>query len=759
MTTTIDIKKLKHTVDTAPVDRLLGTTVPIGKLTNCPFHDDATPSFGPYILDGLPRWKCQGCGWEGDVIDFLVKKLGITTGEAIRQLSNKPPSPLLAAKKGQPGWETAPWEQWQDLTEQVYEQICAMRAGRGYMPLFETLLCFGFRQWKDRYGKILVGYPVAGWDMEHADCIKYFRPTAKTKPDYCFDGPYRKQNRLFGLGVMPPSGRSNVSASDETTRRAMQDFLRHPENFDYTPPVSFCRTQQTHDPTQWLNECIFLVEGQWDCMALWELGYRAYGLLSSGQTDIVPGILQGLNTAECVFLMADNDDAGKKCNQRLLPLLDKGCPYPHTIIVNYPEHIHDLCDMVEECALDGLDEALQQVIETAVRQRMAIPPSTEKPYIPGIDIRCVDDAEIKDTDWLWPYRIVANGLNVWNGPADVGKTTGLMDLVARATTGADWPDAKNENSACSVLLVADEDSIEEDLKPALLAAGADTKRVHYVAGFNNPDQDHTTRMLALDEDCEKLKEALRQYPDIKLVIFDPLTNYLGKLKKNSDQEIRSVLMKLRRLARETEIAVISVDHFNKDTKQTVAAYRQSGTQAFTAVPRLVWSFLPVEDEEDVGEPHDKEATYGKMLSAKGNKLPPDKRKGLLYKIVGQLVPGLGKPVGRFVWLGIANQSANQALAGRPPLKRKAAVNWIREYLADGPRSSDDFYQDARDAGFNTRAERGESDSTLQRACAEVCVESWQTPKGWMKGLRGSKQAWREEQAEAQKEQPSLVADF
>ncbi len=63
----------------------------MNKTTHCPFpeHKDDTPSFGPYMRDGLPRWKCLGCGWEGDAIDFVMKFDNVDRTEAMRRIEGK----------------------------------------------------------------------------------------------------------------------------------------------------------------------------------------------------------------------------------------------------------------------------------------------------------------------------------------------------------------------------------------------------------------------------------------------------------------------------------------------------------------------------------------------------------------------------------------------------------------------------------------------------------------------------------------------
>ena len=53
----------------------------------CPFHSEDTPSFTIFPgKDGVARYQCFGCGERGDVIDFVKKLKGVSTGEAIKIL-------------------------------------------------------------------------------------------------------------------------------------------------------------------------------------------------------------------------------------------------------------------------------------------------------------------------------------------------------------------------------------------------------------------------------------------------------------------------------------------------------------------------------------------------------------------------------------------------------------------------------------------------------------------------------------------------
>ncbi len=77
------IETLKSSI---PLESIIGAVVELknGKAL-CPFHQDRNPSFS---IKGT-RFSCFACGESGDIIDFTEKYYGLSTGEAIKYLSNR----------------------------------------------------------------------------------------------------------------------------------------------------------------------------------------------------------------------------------------------------------------------------------------------------------------------------------------------------------------------------------------------------------------------------------------------------------------------------------------------------------------------------------------------------------------------------------------------------------------------------------------------------------------------------------------------
>lgn len=92
-------EKVKAAVTTREAAEMYGMYVRNNGMTNCPFHEDHTPSMK---LD--QRFYCFGCHAQGDVIDFTARLFGIAIHDAAVKLAAdfgicEPPLPQLNIAK------------------------------------------------------------------------------------------------------------------------------------------------------------------------------------------------------------------------------------------------------------------------------------------------------------------------------------------------------------------------------------------------------------------------------------------------------------------------------------------------------------------------------------------------------------------------------------------------------------------------------------------------------------------------------------
>jgi hypothetical protein len=200
--------------------------------------------------------------------------------------------------------------------------------------------------------------------------------------------------------------------------------------------------------------------------------------------------------------------------------------------------------------------------------------------------------------WLWPGRIPFGKLTLFAGYPGVGKNHAAMYVAAQASTGAGWCDSKNTTGPLEAVIISDATECDV-LTTRLMTAGANLSKVGFLDGF-------TVNTIPA------LREMLENNPDVKLVIIDPLPNYL---KDKSELEVRLVLSPLARLAEKTGAAIVLVSHLNKRLKKD-----DTDTMGEVMVARAAWWF-----EEDKAD------GFMKMLPLKMNCGP--NAGGLVYDIV------------------------------------------------------------------------------------------------------------------------------
>lgn len=74
-----------------PIADIIGQAIKLQKSGRewkacCPFHDEKTPSF--YVVPDKAFAHCYGCGWHGDVIDFIRDYQKVSSSEAVAMLTN-----------------------------------------------------------------------------------------------------------------------------------------------------------------------------------------------------------------------------------------------------------------------------------------------------------------------------------------------------------------------------------------------------------------------------------------------------------------------------------------------------------------------------------------------------------------------------------------------------------------------------------------------------------------------------------------------
>ncbi len=192
--------------------------------------------------------------------------------------------------------------------------------------------------------------------------------------------------------------------------------------------------------------------------------------------------------------------------------------------------------------------------------------------------------------WLWPRRWVLAYLNLLVGEGDLGKSTVLLDLIARITAGLRFPDGALAPIGDVVLLTA-EDGLADVVVPRLQAMGADLSKVVALTATRERGRE---RAFSLARDIEQLEAAVIKRKALAVVI-DPLTAYLGGTDSHVDADVRGLLGPVAKLAETHDVAVLGLMHLNKSL-QVRARHRIGGSPAFVNAARSVTFVVPDPDD-------------------------------------------------------------------------------------------------------------------------------------------------------------------
>ena len=212
-------------------------------------------------------------------------------------------------------------------------------------------------------------------------------------------------------------------------------------------------------------------------------------------------------------------------------------------------------------------------------------------------VTTLSDVEAKDVDWLWDNRIPAGKLSLLVGDPGGGKSFFSLYMASRITGGGSWPDILNEEvRRGSVILLTAEDGLADTVRPRVDAMEGDVSKIYVIEGTK---EEGKLRTFSLAEDVTRLENLIKEKRNVRAVIIDPMSAYMGssgktKIDSYRDTDIRSVLAPFKSLSDQYGVAIIGIMHLNKSTVLD-AIYRVLGSVGFVGAARAVW--LIVKDKE------------------------------------------------------------------------------------------------------------------------------------------------------------------
>jgi putative DNA primase/helicase len=422
-------------------------------------------------------------------------------------------------------------------------------------------------------------------------------------------------------------------------------------------------------------------EGEKDCDTLAQLGIPAF---TFGGASDVPSVAAEYLKGRNVVILADNDEPGRECAEKKAMLAHAVAASVR--VVQFPE-LSEKQDVSDWIATGHSADNLRVRIARVDCWQPNPPPQSL-----GVIIQCAADILPEKIEWLWPGRAAVGKLTLIGGAPGLGKSQCHAFMCAAVSTGGDWPCGEGRAPLGNAIVLSAEDGAKDTIVPRLISVGADLSRVHIVSGMRD---ERGRRTFNLKADISALEEKVRAIGDVRLIIIDPISAYMGGADGNGNTETREVLEPIAEMADRLRIAVVCITHLNKGGgggKQS-ALNRFVGSIAFTAAARA--AFAVIEDSDD--------ETRRLFLQVKNNL--GKSCAGLAFRIEQALIPGNivasricwdTDPVAVDVNTALA---ASEAADGGGRTSKDEAADFLQKLLAAGPLPVKEIEAQAVEAGL------------------------------------------------------------
>ena len=320
---------------------------------------------------------------------------------------------------------------------------------------------------------------------------------------------------------------------------------------------------------------------------------------------------------------------------------------------------------------------------------------------PNLKLINMEQVEVEKIDWLLYPFIPFGKVTIVQGDPGEGKTTMVLQIIAKLTKGEAVLPSNSDESALeektmdlepvNVIYQTAEDGLGDTIKPRLLSAGADCSRVMVI---DDNDQALTMMDARLEEAIIKTKA--------RLVVLDPIQGFLGAaVDMHRANEIRPLMKRVAVLAEKYHCAIILIGHMNKNSNGK-SSYRGLGSIDFQAAARSVLLVGRIKNEPEI-----------RVVCHVKSSLAPE-GKSIAFR--------LDKDTG-FEWIGEYDISADDLLSGdNRGQKIHEAKEFLKEILVSGSVAQTKVAEEAESRGIKKK--------TLWNAKKELEIESVKIGNQW-----------------------------
>lgn len=293
-----------------------------------------------------------------------------------------------------------------------------------------------------------------------------------------------------------------------------------------------------------------------------------------------------------------------------------------------------------------------------------------------------NDIELENVEWLWYPYIPLGKISFLSGDPGVGKSFITTFLTSVVSKGECFPFSATAVEKGKVIIQNGEDGAGDTIKKRLCAFQTNFNNVYMI---DLKEHKENSRDLLLG-DIKELDDLFNEIHP-KLVIFDPITVFLGDIDMNSATRVRSVLRPISRLAEKHNCSILFVIHRNKGISGVNQIYRMLGSIDLGGIARSIISVSKGKNEN-------------LFIHAKSNLA--ERGKTLAFRLIDEKIE----------WLGERDYiEENEVIENKIQTPREIAREFILDCLEDKELQYNDMISISR--------EKGISEKTLERARDEL----------------------------------------
>ncbi len=267
-----------------------------------------------------------------------------------------------------------------------------------------------------------------------------------------------------------------------------------------------------------------------------------------------------------------------------------------------------------------------------------------------------NDIEVKEVEWLWKPYFPMGKISFIAGDPGSGKSFQTILLASIVSNGDKLPLSEVNAPKGVVIIQNGEDGAGDTIKKRLISFHANYDNI-YMIDLKKEHEESRDIMLSDVSELDQLFEEIKP----KLVIFDPITAFLGDVDMNSATKTRLLLKPIGKLAEKHNCAIVFVIHRNKGLTGSNQIYRLLGSIDFGGIARSIVTIAKGNDE---------------MLFIHTKSNLAERGKTLAFRLIDDKIE----------WLGERDYEEEQPIISETKRPRDIAKDFILEYLAEHKKS-------------------------------------------------------------------------